>query len=670
MSRRSARNRHRPAAAKARALPAGTVTLTTEQLGGIITGVIGGRADPMPEPPTWSLAPFGPGNRLVPAPINQVRPDTGRAEPRLYEYPVSWNIRISNEHHVPWRILGQAADIPLLRKCIQRRKTVCDLDFTVGLNPKAVAREASATGQSKTDIEAAMLKQFTPEITRISDWLEVPDRKNGLDWAKWTSLLMENRLVYDATVVYPRRTYGGDLFALEVIDGSTIKPLLDEYGGRPMPPYPAYQQLLYGWPRGEFTAEGDPGADGRVPGLTSDELLYERTVLRPKTPYGMSATEIALQDAIIWMRRMGWVLAEYTEGVMPDTYLETSDALDWSTTQWEDWLIALNEQLGGNTASRLKVKLFPPGTKAVQAASIPERYKPEYDRFLVQLIAGDYGLPASEVGFTETGALGASFHEGEEDILNRQTRRPDANWLAGIATRLMIRQLEMPPQLCVQILGLESEDEAAADAVASARVNEGRMTRNEDRARMGLPPLPDKEAGMAMITTSREVIPLGGALDRASAALTAAQGLGEQQDGGGDDSGPGKRGMGRNPGPGAARAGDGGQDGGPGTSAKSLAVAAGRLGHAAYEAAALAREADPASSPDGAGPAAGSAAELVAYRRWAKKGGQRGQFVCNVLTGADAPPEMAADPRVVFKAGEPGPKASAGRGLAGTGTRS
>ena len=67
---------------------------------------------------------------------------------------------------------------------------------------------------------------------------------------------MENRLKYDAAVVYPRRTYGGDLFAFEVIDGKTVKPLLDEYGGRPMPPYPAYQQILYGFPRGEFTADG------------------------------------------------------------------------------------------------------------------------------------------------------------------------------------------------------------------------------------------------------------------------------------------------------------------------------------------------------------------------------------------------------------------------------
>ena len=81
----------------------------------------------------------------------------------------------------------------------------------------------------------------------------------------------------------------------------------------------------------------------------------------------------------------------------------------------------------------------------------------------------------------------------------------------------------------------------------------------------------------------------------------------------------------------------------------------------AYEAAALARS-DTDEAP------ASADADVAAYRRWLRNGARRGEFACKALAKADAPPEMAADDRVVFK--EPDPKALARRGLAGTGTRS
>jgi hypothetical protein len=418
---------------------------------------------------------------------------------------------------VPWRVLSEAADMPLFRKCIERRKGVCDLDFTIVVDPKAVAREAAAAGQHEKDVESAMRDKYAADIVRVSDWLTTPDQQNDQDWPAWGKALMENRLVYDAVAVYPQLSMGGDLLALRILDGSTIKPLLDEYGARPAPPFPMAQQILYGFPRGEFTATVVEDDNGRkhVPGWPSDELLYERTVYRPKTPYGMSATEIALLDGIVWMRRMGWMLAEYTEGVMPGAHVKVSAEVAWDVPQWEAWQRALNDHLGGNTAERMKFALFPPGTEPVVSPTIPEQYKPDYDMFLVKLVAGDFGLTATELGFPEVGSLGASFHEGEEDVLNRVTRIPDAQWISRLATKLARRHLAMAPQLMVKILGLESEDEAAADAVAQNQVQSGRMTLNEDRARRGEPAYDFPEADMAMVSGQRGVVYLEGSSDLA-----------------------------------------------------------------------------------------------------------------------------------------------------------
>jgi len=639
-SRSARRNRGRAVAAKAVPPVAyngrGGVSYSAEQVAAMMAAqrrLASGNmtATPMPVSPLWETAPFGPGRRLIPAPINVVRPDSGRAEPRLWEFPVSWNLQVDDRWHVPWQTLRRAADMPLFRKCIERRKSICQNDFTVAVDPKAVAREAQASGSAKADVEAGLREKYMADISRITDWLAVPDRKNDLEWPDWCSLLMENRLKYDAAVIYPRKTYGGDLFALEVIDGSTIKPLLDENGGRPLPPYPAYQQIMYGFPRGEFTATVDPDAEldpvtgsplmrGGYPG---DTLYYRRSIFRSESPYGMSPTEIALFDGLLWMRRMGWMMAEYTEGVTPAGLIETDLATEWTPQQWEDYARMLNDHLGGNTAERMKWPFMPPGAKFVQGEQVDEKYRPDYDLFLIKLVAGDFGLPASEVGFTEAGALGASFHEGEEDILNRQTRMPDANWLAGYATKLAIRELRMPSVLRVQILGLESEDEAAADAIADARVRGGRMTLNQDNARRGEPPYDFAEADMPMLITQRGIVFIEGASKNATpgALIGPAQAAPQGP--------PGE--------PGMPQQGDE-QDQG-----------------------------DSEDEPPGNAPA--KAAEAKALKSFlGRRRNPPRPFECKVLTAADMP-ELDGDPRVVFKAADAGPKALSGTGPAGRGTR-
>ena len=64
---------------------------------------------------------------------------------------------------------------------------------------------------------------------------------------------LEDMLVIDAVTLYPRYTRGGDLYAVDVIDGSTITPLVADDGRTPEPPDPAYQQVLHGVPAADFS---------------------------------------------------------------------------------------------------------------------------------------------------------------------------------------------------------------------------------------------------------------------------------------------------------------------------------------------------------------------------------------------------------------------------------
>src|SRR5438105_7534227 len=50
-------------------------------------------------------------------------------------------------------------------------------------------------------------------------------------------------LVLDAPALEIRRNRAGEVIGLDVVDGATIKLLIDDTGRRPRPPAPAYEQI-------------------------------------------------------------------------------------------------------------------------------------------------------------------------------------------------------------------------------------------------------------------------------------------------------------------------------------------------------------------------------------------------------------------------------------------
>lgn len=629
------RRRHSPTVTKAQqptVRPA--ATFSADQVLAIAragaTPGVGGLATPLPRPAELFTVPFGPGMPFTPAPINAPRPDSGRAEPRQFEYQVSWNLPGAADRLIPWPILRAAADrISLFRRCIEIRKNeVATLDWDIVISSKAVERAQRADpGTAKQDIEQAMRKRVDPEIGRLVDFWENPDRRSGLDWAGWAKKLLEERFVLDACAIYPRRTLAGDMFGFEIIDGSTIKPLLDEYGFRPMPPNPAFQQLLWGFPRGEFIADtavdemtGDSVVLG---GYRSDALVYHVATPRTWTPYGYGAVEQGLDDGDLYLRRHGWMKAEYSDGVMPSGWLLAGEGqADWTADQLRAYEQAFNDLYGGQTEQRQRFRLLPYGMTPDQRADLGEKYRPDYDLLLIKLVASHFDTTIAELGFTEPGGLGSSgWHEGQADVQDRKATRPTLSDLQALVTRISRQHLGMPRELEFKILGLESEDEDAQDEVADRRIKGGRMTLNEDRDRTGLPRYTFAEADMPMIVTQRGLEFVDGAFERAQAGamLEPAPGIKDGQP-------PAQPGV--PPAPGA-------QD--PGT----------------------------APSPKPAGPSDVAKAELAAYRKWAARRSDKPArpFVFEHLTKTDAQQLGVVDEHAIFKAeagGDGDPKVWAG----------
>ena len=485
---------------KAPNLPVGATTMTEQEMRN--AGVIGqsyGSSNPLPRNPWMSMVPFGPGTPITPGAINPLRAD-GRPDPRRYEYQVAQNINVTETRFVPFKTLRASADqVDILRRCIEVIKgKVTGLEWDIVLGQDAMEKVKSESGTDHIRAMAQARDKFNDEIDRVRTFWENPDKSNGLTFTDWLMVALEEILVIDAWAVWPQKTVGGDLYGLQILDGSTIKPLLDDRGMRPMPPNAAFQQILYGFPRSEFSANSDdPDADGE---FTSDDLAYMVRNRRSISVYGMSPTERALPLADIYLRRQQWLRAEYTEGVTPELMFESNE--EWGTNP--DLLRAyeniLNDDLSGQTAQRKRSRLLPYGIKPLQLDGYGEKFKDTLDMYLIQSICGHYGVQPTEIGYDAKGGLGGAGYEagkaGNAEALGAQ---PLVLWLNKMITQLSYAYLGMPRELEFRLMTSKRNDDEANARKSQIEVTSAGKTINERRSELGLPLLDTPQADMPIL---------------------------------------------------------------------------------------------------------------------------------------------------------------------------
>lgn len=487
---------------KAPNLPAGSVTLTEQQMRLNALNQIAqnyGNSTPLPRNPWLAGVPFGPGTPITPGAINPVRED-GRPDPRRYEYQVAQNINVTETRLVPFKTLRASADqIDILRRCIEVIKNkVTGLDWDITLGTDASEKIAAASGGDHVRAMAKAREKYTDEIARMRTFWENPDRANGLTFSDWLMIALEEILVIDAWAIWPQRSVGGDLYGLQILDGSTIKPLLDDRGMRPMPPNAAFQQILYGFPRAEFTAnDDDPSADGE---FTSDDLQYLVRNRRTTSVYGFSPTERALPLADIYLRRQQWIRAEYTDGVLPELMFTTDE--NWGTNP--DLLRAyeniFNDDLAGQTQQRKRLRLLPAGMTPVQFEAYGEKFKDTLDDYLITSICGHYGVQPSEIGFAPKGGLGgAGFEEGRAESAEAIGTQPLVNWISKMLTNISYTYLGMPRELEFKLMTSKRLDNESNARKNQIEITSGGKTINERRSELGLPLLDTPQADMPIL---------------------------------------------------------------------------------------------------------------------------------------------------------------------------
>ena len=507
----------------ATSLPAGTSTVAVQSQPAeptADTGSGGGaQAVPLPRPMATFGSVLSPGTPLNPAPLDPPNPQTGRSAPRAWQAPVAWNLDLT-VRRTPWQVLKALADqVDVIGRCIEiRTAEITGLDWDFGLSDHAIGQIMADQGVGHAKAAQIGRELYGHEIDRLKEFFEQPSP--GYTFAEWIVELLWNHYVLDAVAVYPECTLAGEVTGLTIIDGSTIKPLLDNRGMRPRPPAPAYQQILWGFPRGEWVetdpdmVDGEFYPDGTRGARLSDQLAYFVRNRRTWDPYGFSTVERCIPAAALYLGRQKWLNSEYSDGATPNTWMKTDS--DYDPTQLAAYERIINDFLSGNTTERHRIKLLPKGFEPDPMPATDERYKPEYDEMVIKQVASKFGVMPTQLGvIPRTGLAGRGQQEGEQDQAETMSKKPTEEWLVDVINHLCRRFLGSVRQVTATFNGGDNAQNALLEAQAGQLlVASGRVTLNDLRAKNGDPLYDMPEADEPMIITPQGPVFLRGTLEQ------------------------------------------------------------------------------------------------------------------------------------------------------------
>jgi len=486
-------------------------------------------AVPLPRPGTSFGSQLGPAQPFLPAPLDPVE-DSGRAIPRKYEYQVAWNLQLSNDKGTPWSVLKALAEqCDVIHRCIEiRTAEVVGLQWAFTVSDAAVVEIMNEQACSHAKAMQIARDTHAEEIDRLTQFWNSPYAHGDRLWSEWITEALWNHFTYDALAVYPRYNLGGDIIGFDVIDGSTIKPLLDNRGDIPAPPSPAYQQILWGFPRGEYQAS--PHADGEFvasktsDGPQKDALAYFVRNRRTWSPYGYSTVEECIPAATLYLERQTWMRAEYLEGTMPKTFMRT-DSQEFDPIKLASMERVLNDTLAGSTNERHRIKMLPQGFDPIFPPEIDERYKPDYDEWIIKQIGSKFGVMPTQLGIIpHTGLGGKGQQEGEQDQAESMSKRPLENWLAEVINSLSRRFLGSTGAVTFVLRAEETATrELERTKALQAALYSGQKTLNEVQADLGQPLYDMPEADEPFIVAGNAITFLKGLLDVDGAGETIGQ---------------------------------------------------------------------------------------------------------------------------------------------------
>lgn len=410
---------------------------------------------------------FGPLQPLAPV----APPDVAG---RRFDYPTGYNLNVRPRAYekIGFTELRALADnFDLLRLVIETRKDQVEAKRWT-IRPIA---DDYGVGRGKKPPSAALIAR----CKEIRSFFRKPD--GGRGWKPWLRELLEQLFVYDAPTLYRRPTRAGGLFGLEVIDGATIVPKIDEAGR-----IVQYQQQLKGLPAVDY-------------GLS--ELIYRPRNVRADRVYGFSPVEQILMTVNIALRRQVWQLQYFTEGNIPDSLIGVPET--WTPdqiAQFQNWWDTLFE---GNTAGRRHAKFVPAGIgKTFIETKNPELFNKQ-DEWLARVVCFAFSVSPQPFVQMMNRATGETAKESSAE----EGLGPTLEWVKDLIDERIAEDFKEPEVEFAWVKDDAIEAEKHANIVTKY-VAGGLLSPNEARARIGEEPYSDPIADKLGTITGSGFVPI------------------------------------------------------------------------------------------------------------------------------------------------------------------
>lgn len=471
----------------------------------------------------FDASTFGPGYPIIGPGINEPN-DSDLTDPRRWEFQVNWNMPIGT----PGSESGSAklASFVNLRNicelysvaqaCINLRiSEMRGLEWDIV--PTADAEKAMRSSPSlHADFQARRAKALR--------FFKRPDSEYQ-DYSSWFAALLYEVLTVDALALYmwPTKAKNGGLLGsnlgeLALIDGTTIKPLIDTYGNRPKPPNVAYQQYLYGVPRTDLMTLPDPDLieesddEAAIANYRTNQLLYLPFMPRVRTPYGLPPIERALVPAMAGLNRQQYQLDYFNEGSIPGVFVSPGDA-NMTLAQQRTLQDALNA-LAGDPAWKHKIIVLPPGSSVDPQK--PASLADQFDEIVMTQVCMAFDVMPMELGIapkvstTQTPGAANQMAKASEAINTRKAFKPLLAWLKSCIFDNIIQNVCGQADMEWAWMGVEQgEDEETRLDVWKNKISIGLASIDEARVEYGLQPWGLPITSDPGILTMNGFVPLG-----------------------------------------------------------------------------------------------------------------------------------------------------------------
>jgi hypothetical protein len=411
------------------------------------------------------LTTFQPGSLFSPGvPPTPLSVET----PRRFDFPVGQNLQYTPRAYEPFGFpqLRAFANVELVRMAIETRKDQIErLDWQV--RPKAGRKKRA---------------DHLDRIRAVEKFLRKPD--GATHFATWLRILLEELLVLDAPAIERRRNYGGDLVALDIVAGDTVKILIDDNGRLPLAPAPAYQQVI----KGRIWAD-----------LTTEELIYAPRNPRAAHLYGLGPVEQTIVTINTILRRQAQQLAYFTDGNLPAGLVNVPEG--WTVDQVKDWQDWMDARLSGNLAERSKILWAPAGAKYQGFKDAP--IKDEFDEWLARVICFAFSLPPTP--FIRQMNRSTSDNDSQRSL--EEGMAPLQLWAKRLFDSVIQDDLGYADLEFAWNSVIDTDPETQAK-INDVKLRNGSITIDEAREEDGREPVPGGLGAKHLIYTGRGAIPL------------------------------------------------------------------------------------------------------------------------------------------------------------------